>query len=65
VARRRNAVQEAYRIFETLQKGPGIARVEIHITIVPGSPEHPTSREGESADLDQELAEFNARHGQN
>jgi hypothetical protein len=61
---RRNAFQETYRIFEMLQKGPGISRVEIHITIVPGSPDQPARCKGEAADLDQELAEFEARHGQ-
>lgn len=64
MARPRNVFREAHRIFETIQNGPGVARIDIHITIVPGSPDQPARDNGMTDDLDRELEEFNARHGQ-
>jgi hypothetical protein len=59
-----NAFREVHRIIETMQNGPGIARIEIHITIVPGTPDRPACDNGAADDLDRELEEFQARHGQ-
>jgi hypothetical protein len=66
VARLHNVFRQAQRIIETMQNGPGIARVEIdmRITIIPGTPEQPARDNGAADDLDRELAEFQARHGQ-
>jgi hypothetical protein len=66
VARQHNVFRQAQRIIETMQNGPGIARVEIdmRITIIPGTPEQPAGDNGTAHDLDRELEEFRTRHGQ-
>jgi hypothetical protein len=60
----RNPFREAHRLIETIQNGPGIARIDIHITIVPSMPDQPAPANGSADDLDRELKEFQARHGE-
>ncbi len=64
MARPRNVFREAHRIYEMIQNGPGVARIEIHITIIPGTSDQAARDDGAVNDLDQELQEFQARHGQ-
>jgi hypothetical protein len=64
MSRPRNLFRQAQRFVEKMQSGPGIARIDIHITIVPGTPDQPARDNGAADDLDRELAEFQARHGQ-
>jgi hypothetical protein len=64
VARARNEFWEFHRIIEMVQSGPGIARIEMHIIIVPRRPDQPAHDDGPAADLDRELEEFKKRHGQ-
>jgi hypothetical protein len=53
VARPRNELREVHRIIETMQNGPGIARIEIHITIVPGKTDEASGSESVTTPLEE------------